>query len=50
MDEPSKYGVVVYDQTSGKIDKFVEKPTEFVSIKLMLECTFLHQKSLIEYL
>lgn len=34
VDEPSKYGVVVYDQSSGKIDKFVEKPTEFVSNKI----------------
>lgn len=31
--EPSKYGVVVYDQT-GLVDKFVEKPTEFVSNKI----------------
>ena len=34
MDEPSKYGVVVYDSKSGKIDKFVEKPKEFVSNKI----------------
>lgn len=34
VDEPSKYGVVVYDQTTGKIDKFVEKPQEFVSNKI----------------
>jgi len=34
VDEPSKYGVVVYEQESGKIEKFVEKPTEFVSNKI----------------
>lgn len=34
VDEPSKYGVVVYDQHSGQIDKFVEKPAEFVSNKI----------------
>ncbi len=32
--EPSKYGVVVYDPQTGQIDKFVEKPTEFVSNKI----------------
>lgn len=32
--EPSKYGVVVYDQNSGQIDRFVEKPVEFVSNKI----------------
>jgi mannose-1-phosphate guanylyltransferase len=34
VEEPSKYGVVVYDNKSGKIDKFVEKPSEFVSNKI----------------
>lgn len=33
VEEPSKYGVVVYDN-NGKIEKFVEKPTEFVSNKI----------------
>lgn len=33
MEEPSKYGVVIYDDT-GKIDSFVEKPQEFVSNKI----------------
>ena len=33
VDEPSKYGVVVYDER-GRIEKFVEKPTEFVSNKI----------------
>ena len=34
MDEPSKYGVVIYDQKSGQIESFVEKPQEFVSNKI----------------
>ena len=34
VDEPSKYGVVVYDQTTGKIDRFVEKPQEYVGNKI----------------
>ena len=34
VDEPSKYGVVVFDQTTGKIERFVEKPQEFVSNKI----------------
>lgn len=33
MEEPSKYGVVVYSD-QGHIEKFVEKPTEFVSNKI----------------
>nr|XP_027237381.1 mannose-1-phosphate guanyltransferase beta-like [Penaeus vannamei] len=33
VEEPSKYGVVIYDD-SGKIDRFVEKPQEFVSNKI----------------
>ena len=33
VEEPSKYGVVVYDQ-SGKVERFVEKPTEFVSNRI----------------
>lgn len=33
VNEPSKYGVVVYDQ-KGLVEKFVEKPTEFVSNKI----------------
>lgn len=32
--EPSKYGVVVYDTKSGKIDRFVEKPQEYVGNKI----------------
>ena len=34
VEEPSKYGVVVYDQDTGRINKFVEKPKEFVSNKI----------------
>ncbi|TRY77953.1 hypothetical protein TCAL_06468 [Tigriopus californicus] len=34
VDEPSKYGVVIYHPESGQIDKFVEKPQEFVSNKI----------------
>ena len=34
VDEPSKYGVVVYNEGSGKIERFVEKPPEFVSNKI----------------
>lgn len=26
VEEPSKYGVVVFDEASGKVDHFVEKP------------------------
>lgn len=33
VEEPSKYGVVVYNE-NGQIEKFVEKPTEFVSNKI----------------
>lgn len=34
VEEPSKYGVVVYDEGTGKIDKFVEKPQEYVGNKI----------------
>ena len=34
VEEPSKYGVVVYDHDTGRIKKFVEKPKEFVSNKI----------------
>ncbi|KAL9332561.1 hypothetical protein ACSQ67_002171 [Phaseolus vulgaris] len=30
VDEPSKYGVVVMDETTGQVEKFVEKPKLFV--------------------
>lgn len=34
VEEPSKYGVVVYDQATGKISKFVEKPQVFVGNRI----------------
>ncbi|KAH0932937.1 hypothetical protein HID58_010054 [Brassica napus] len=34
VDEPSKYGVVVMDETTGKVEKFVEKPKLFVGNKI----------------
>lgn len=34
VEEPSKYGVVVYDVKTGRIDKFVEKPQVYVSNKI----------------
>jgi len=33
VDDPSKYGVVVADE-SGKIERFVEKPSVFISNKI----------------
>ena len=30
VEDPSKYGVVVHDEASGRIARFVEKPTVFV--------------------
>lgn len=33
VEEPSKYGVVIYDST-GCIESFIEKPQEFVSNKI----------------
>lgn len=33
VEEPSKYGVVVHDER-GQVERFVEKPTEFVSNKI----------------
>ena len=33
VEEPSKYGVVCYDEI-GRIERFVEKPQEFVSNKI----------------
>jgi len=34
VEEPSKYGVVIYEPKTGQIEKFVEKPQEFVSNKI----------------
>eukprot|EP00095_Tigriopus_kingsejongensis_P004382 maker-scaffold1072_size64607-snap-gene-0.15 protein:Tk04382 transcript:maker-scaffold1072_size64607-snap-gene-0.15-mRNA-1 annotation:"mannose-1-phosphate guanyltransferase beta isoform x1" len=34
VEEPSKYGVVIYNTDTGRIDSFKEKPQEFVSNKI----------------
>lgn len=34
VEEPSKYGVVVYDKSNGSIERFVEKPQVFVSNRI----------------
>jgi mannose-1-phosphate guanylyltransferase len=34
VSEPSKYGVVVYDEGTGRIHRFVEKPQVFVGNKI----------------
>lgn len=34
MEEPSKYGVVIYRPEDGAIERFVEKPQEYVSNKI----------------
>lgn len=34
VDEPSKYGVVVMEETTGQVEKFVEKPKLFVGNKI----------------
>ena len=34
VEEPSKYGVVVYKPENGQIERFVEKPQEYVSNKI----------------
>lgn len=34
VDEPSNYGVVVYEETTGEVEKFVEKPKLFVGNKI----------------
>ncbi|KAL7265368.1 hypothetical protein ACSBR1_003189 [Camellia fascicularis] len=34
VDEPSKYGVVIIEETTGKVEKFVEKPKIFVGNKI----------------
>lgn len=34
MDEPSKYGVVVMEESTGRVDRFVEKPKLFVGNKI----------------
>jgi mannose-1-phosphate guanylyltransferase len=34
VKEPSKYGVVVYNEESGQIERFVEKPQVYVGNKI----------------
>lgn len=34
VDDPSKYGVILYDQQNGCIDRFVEKPKVFVGDRI----------------
>ncbi|XP_077235287.1 mannose-1-phosphate guanylyltransferase 1-like isoform X2 [Tasmannia lanceolata] len=34
VDEPSKYGVVILDEETGRVKKFVEKPAVFVGNKI----------------
>ena len=34
VDEPSKYGVVVYNEKTGEISRFVEKPKVFISNRI----------------
>ncbi|KAM3217218.1 mannose-1-phosphate guanylyltransferase 1 [Capsicum annuum] len=34
VDEPSKYGVVVMEEVTGRVEKFVEKPKVFVGNKI----------------
>ncbi|XP_024364271.1 mannose-1-phosphate guanylyltransferase 1 [Physcomitrium patens] len=34
VDEPSKYGVVVMDESNGCVERFVEKPQQFVGNKI----------------
>ncbi|MFH4983208.1 hypothetical protein AB6A40_009917 [Gnathostoma spinigerum] len=34
VGEPSKYGVVVFDECDGRVERFVEKPQEYVGNKI----------------
>lgn len=34
MDEPSKYDVVVMEESTGQVERFVEKPKLFVGNKI----------------
>ncbi|XP_030534505.1 mannose-1-phosphate guanylyltransferase 1 [Rhodamnia argentea] len=34
VDEPSKYGVVIMEESTGRVEKFVEKPKLFVGNKI----------------
>jgi mannose-1-phosphate guanylyltransferase len=46
VEEPSKYGVIVTQKGSSCIDRFVEKPKEFVSNRINAGIYFLHPKML----
>jgi len=45
VEEPSKYGVVIYDD-KGKVGSFMEKPQEFVSNKINAGLYILNSKVL----
>jgi mannose-1-phosphate guanylyltransferase len=47
VSEPSKYGVVVYEENTGKISRFVEKPKEFVGNKINAGI-YIFNKSILE--
>jgi mannose-1-phosphate guanylyltransferase len=34
VDEPSKYGVVVMEESTGQVEKFIEKPKVLVGNKI----------------
>lgn len=46
VEEPSKYGVVVNHAQSSTIDRFVEKPQEFVSNKINAGMYIFHPRIL----
>jgi len=46
VEEPSKYGVVVLDENTGKVERFVEKPQVFVGNKINAGIYILSQKVL----
>jgi mannose-1-phosphate guanylyltransferase len=46
VDEPSKYGVVVMDETTGAVQRFVEKPQQFVGNKINAGIYLLSPKTL----
>jgi mannose-1-phosphate guanylyltransferase len=46
VDEPSKYGVVVMDEKKGAVQRFVEKPQQFVGNKINAGIYLLSPKTL----
>ncbi|CAG0892558.1 unnamed protein product, partial [Darwinula stevensoni] len=34
VDDPSKFGVVIFDEEGGRVERFVEKPIQFMSNKI----------------